>query len=225
MFHAAAGGVGLIACQWLKALGVTTIATAGSDEKCELAKAHGAAHCINYKTDDFVARVKEITGGKGVPVVYDGVGKDTFDKSLECLAPFGTMVTFGNASGPVPPVDLGKLKGSLFLTRPSLVPYSNARQDLVAMASDLFDVVKAGKVKIEINQRYPVKDAVQAHRDLGVAEDNRVYGAGAVVSRPAICSLPRQRGTASLESTARPWRGGARWRRAAAPSARPRRRE
>jgi len=98
--------------------------------------------------------------------VYDGVGKDTFDKSLECLAPFGTMVTFGNASGPVPPVDLGKLKGSLFLTRPSLVPYSNARQDLVAMANDLFDVVKAGKVKIEINQRYPVKDAVQAHRDL-----------------------------------------------------------
>jgi NADPH2:quinone reductase len=166
VFHAAAGGVGLIACQWLKALGVTTIATAGSDEKCELAKAHGAAHCINYKKDDFAARVKEITGGKGVPVVYDGVGKDTFDKSLECLAPFGTMVSFGNASGLVPPVDLGKLKGSLFLTRPSLVPYSNARQDLVAMASDLFDVVKAGKVKIDINQRYPVKDAVQAHRDL-----------------------------------------------------------
>jgi len=166
VFHAAAGGVGLIACQWLKALGVTTIGTAGSDEKCELAKAHGAAHCINYKKDDFAARVKEITGGKGVPVVYDGVGKDTFDKSLECLSMFGMMVTFGNASGPVPPVDLGKLKGHLLLTRPSLVPYSNARQDLVAMANDLFDIVKAGKVKIEVNQHYPVKDAVQAHKDL-----------------------------------------------------------
>ena len=166
VFHAAAGGVGLIGCQWLKALGVTTIATAGSDEKCELAKAHGATHCINYKKDDFVARVKEITGGKGVPVVYDSVGKDTFDKSLECLAPFGMMVSFGNSSGPVPPVDLTKLKGHLLLTRPSLVPYSNLRQDLVTMANDLFDVVKTGKVKIEINQRYPVKDAVQAHKDL-----------------------------------------------------------
>jgi len=166
VFHAAAGGVGLIACQWLHALGVTTIGTAGSDEKCELAKAHGAAHCINYKKDDFAARVKEITGGKGVPVVYDGVGKDTFDKSLECLSMFGMMVTFGNASGPVPPVDLVKLKGHLLLTRPSLVPYSNARQDLVAMANDLFDIVKAGKVKIEVNQHYPVKDAVQAHKDL-----------------------------------------------------------
>jgi NADPH2:quinone reductase len=166
VFHAAAGGVGLIACQWLKALGVTTIGTAGSDEKCELAKAHGAAHCINYKKEDVVARVKEITGGKGVPVVYDGVGKDTFDRSLECLSPFGMMVSFGNASGMVPPVDLGKLKGSLFLTRPSLAPYSAARQDLVTMATDLFDIVKAGKVKIDINQRYPVKEAVQAHRDL-----------------------------------------------------------
>ena len=167
LWHAAAGGVGLIACQWLKALGVTTIATAGSDEKCELAKAHGAAHCVNYKTDDFAARVKEITGGKGVPVVYDSVGKDTFDKSLECLSMFGTMVTFGNASGPVPPVNLAaQLKGHLYVTRPSLQPYSAARQDLVALATDLFDIVKAGKVKIDINQRYPAKDAVQAHRDL-----------------------------------------------------------
>jgi len=167
VFHAAAGGVGLIACQWLKALGVTTIGTAGSDEKCELAKAHGAAHCINYKKEDLVARVKEITGGKGVPVVYDSVGKDTFDKSLECLSMFGMMVTFGNASGPVPPVNLAaQLKGHLYVTRPSLQPYSAARQDLLAMATDLFDIVKAGKVKIEINQRYPVKDAVQAHRDL-----------------------------------------------------------
>ena len=167
LWHAAAGGVGLIACQWLNALGVTTIATAGSADKCALAKAHGAQHCINYKTEDFVARVKEITGGKGVPVVYDSVGKDTFDKSLECLSTFGTMVTFGNASGPAPPVNLAaQLKGHLYVTRPSLQPYSAARSDLVSLASDLFDVVKAGKVKIEINQRYPVKDAAQAHKDL-----------------------------------------------------------
>ena len=167
LFHAAAGGVGLIACQWLKALGVTMIGTAGSDEKCELAKAHGAHYCINYKTEDFVARVKDITGGKGVPVVYDSVGKDTFDKSLECLSMYGVMVTFGNASGPVPPVNLAaQLKGHLFVTRPSLQPYTAARQDLLALASDLFDIVKTGKVKIDINQRYPVKDAVQAHKDL-----------------------------------------------------------
>jgi len=167
LFHAAAGGVGLIACQWLKALGVTMIGTAGSDEKCELAKAHGAHYCINYKKEDFVPRVKEITGGKGVPVVYDSVGKDTFDKSLECLSMFGMMVTFGNSSGPVPPVNLAaQLKGHLFATRPSLGPYTVARQDLLALASDLFDIVKAGKVKIDINQRYPLKDAVQAHKDL-----------------------------------------------------------
>jgi len=167
VFHAAAGGVGLIACQWLKALGVTTIGTAGSDEKCELAKAHGAHYCVNYKKEDFVARVKEITGGKGVPVVYDSVGKDTFDKSLECLSTYGTMVTFGNSSGPVPPVNLAaQLKGHLYATRPSLVPYTAARQDLLALASELFDIIKAGKVKIDVNQRYAVKDAVQAHKDL-----------------------------------------------------------
>jgi NADPH2:quinone reductase len=167
LFHAAAGGVGLIACQWLKALGVTMIGTAGSDEKCELAKAHGAHYCINYKTEDFVARVKDITGGKGVPVVYDSVGKDTFDKSLECLSMFGMMVTFGNSSGPVPPVNLAaQLKGHLFATRPSLGPYTVSRQDLLALASDLFDIVKAGKVKVDVNQRYPLKDAVQAHKDL-----------------------------------------------------------
>jgi NADPH:quinone reductase len=167
VWHAAAGGVGLIACQWLKTLGVTIIGTAGSDEKCELAKAHGADHCINYKKEDFVARVKDITGGKGVPVVYDSVGKDTFDKSLECLSMYGLMVTFGNASGSVPPVNLApQLKGHLYVTRPSLQPYTAARQDLLALASDLFDIVKAGKVKIDINQRYPVKDAVQAHKDL-----------------------------------------------------------
>lgn len=166
LFHAAAGGVGLIACQWLKALGATTIGTASSDQKCALAKAHGAAHGINYNKEDFVARVKEITGGKGVPVVYDGVGKDTFDRSLECLAPFGVMVTFGNASGPVPLVDLGKLKGTLFVTRPSLPPYTTPHELLVATANDLFDIVRQGKVKIDINQRYALKDAVQAHRDL-----------------------------------------------------------
>ena len=167
LFHAAAGGVGLIACQWLKALGVTMIGTAGSDEKCTLAKAHGAAHCINYKKEDFVARVKEITGGKGVPVVFDGVGKDTFDGSLECLSPFGMMVSFGNASGSVPPIDIAaKLKGTLYVTRPSLAPYGAARADLLSMASDVFEIVKSGKVKIEINQRYPLRDAVQAHRDL-----------------------------------------------------------
>jgi NADPH2:quinone reductase len=167
VFHAAAGGVGLIACQWLKALGVTTIGTAGSDEKCELAKAHGANYCINYRKDDFVARVKEITGGKGVPVVFDGVGKDTFDRSLDCLSMYGLMVSFGNASGSVAPVNIaGQLKGHLYLTRPSLQPYTAARQDLLTLANELFDVVKAGKVKIDVNQRYPVKDAVQAHKDL-----------------------------------------------------------
>ena len=166
LFHAAAGGVGLIACQWLEALGVTMIGTASSDDKCAMAKAHGAAHCINYNKEDFVARVKEITGGKGVPVVYDGVGKDTFDRSLECLSPFGMMVSFGNASGAVPPFDLGKLKGMLYVTRPSLAPYSAARADLETMANDLFEIVKSGKVKIEINQRYPLREAVQAHRDL-----------------------------------------------------------
>ncbi len=167
LFHAAAGGVGLIACQWLEALGVTMIGTAGSDEKCALARAHGAAHCINYKKEDFVARVKEITGGRGVPVVYDGVGKDTFDGSLECLSPFGMMASFGNASGSVPPIDIAaKLKGTLFVTRPSLPPYTTPRENLVKTANDLFDIVKSGKVKIDVNQRYPLKDAGQAHRDL-----------------------------------------------------------
>jgi NADPH2:quinone reductase len=166
LFHAAAGGVGLIACQWLNALGAITIGTAGSDEKCALAKAHGAAHCINYSREKFVERVKEITGGQGVPVVYDSVGKDTFEGSLECLRTFGMMASFGNSSGPVPPFNLAALKGSLFITRPSLGPYTARRSDLVATANDLFDAVTSGKVKIEINQRYPLKDAAQAHRDL-----------------------------------------------------------
>jgi NADPH2:quinone reductase len=166
LFHAAAGGVGLIACQWLKALGAITIGTAGSDEKCALAKAHGAAHCINYRSEKFVERVKEITGGEGVPVVYDSVGKDTFEGSLDCLRTFGMMASFGNSSGPVPPFNLTALKGSLFITRPSLGPYTARRADLVATANDLFDIVASGKVRIDINQRYALKDAAQAHRDL-----------------------------------------------------------
>ena len=168
LLHAAAGGVGLIACQWLKVLGATVIATAGSEEKCATAKAHGADHCINYRKDSFVERVKAITGGKGVPVVYDSVGKDTFIGSLDCLRPRGLMVSFGNSSGPVPPFELSLLqqKGSLYITRPTLVSYTGKRDDLVATAKDLFDVVASGKVKIEVNHRYPLKDAAEAQRDL-----------------------------------------------------------
>ncbi|MGO1119535.1 quinone oxidoreductase family protein [Rhodovibrionaceae bacterium A322] len=168
LFHAAAGGVGLIACQWLKALGVTTIGTVGSDEKAALAKAHGCTHTVNYNSENFVERVKELTDGQGVPVVYDSVGKDTWDGSLDCLQPLGTMVTFGNASGPVDPVNLGILaqKGSLFVTRPTLMSYNAKRSDLVASANELFEIVGSGDVKIEINQRYPLSEAAQAHRDL-----------------------------------------------------------
>jgi NADPH:quinone reductase len=168
LWHAAAGGVGLIACQWLKALGVTVIGTAGSAEKCALAKAHGADHCIDYRKENFVERVKALTGGKGVPVVYDSVGKDTFMGSLDCLQPRGLMVSFGNASGAVPPVELVVLsqKGSLYITRPTLVTYTSKREDLVPTAKDLFDIVLSGKVKIEVNHRYALKDAAQAHRDL-----------------------------------------------------------
>lgn len=168
LFHAAAGGVGLIACQWAKALGVTMIGTVGSDEKAALAKAHGCAQPINYNTEDFVARVKEITGGKGVPVVYDSIGVDTFTKSLDCLAPMGMMVSYGSASGPVPPFSLQELasRGSLFVTRPTLFSYTATRGDLEATAQDLFAMVASGKVKIEIHQRYALKDAQQAHRDL-----------------------------------------------------------
>jgi NADPH2:quinone reductase len=168
LWHAAAGGVGLIACQWLKALGVTTIGTAGSPEKLALAKAHGADHLINYSTEKFVDKVKEITGGKGVPVVYDSVGKTTWDGSLDCLQPRGLMVSFGNASGAVPPVNLGILstKGSLFVTRPTLATHIASRADLVARATALFDIVKSGKVKIETTAKYKLADAAQAHRDL-----------------------------------------------------------
>jgi len=168
LFHAVAGGVGLIASQWAKALGLQLIGTAGSDEKCALAKANGAAFTINYNKEDFVARVKEITGGKGVKVVYDSVGKDTFQKSLDCLRPFGLMASFGNASGKIDPLDLGLLgpKGSLYVTRPTIFTHLATRESTQAMADDLFEVVSSGKVKIHIEQRYPLEQAQQAHRDL-----------------------------------------------------------
>ena len=168
LFHAAAGGVGLIACQWARAIGVTMIGTVGSDEKAALAKEHGCTHVINYNTENFVERVKEITGGKGVPVVYDSIGKDTFIGSLDCLAPLGMMVSFGNASGPVPAFSLNELasRGSLFITRPSLMSYTAKRQDLETMAAHLFSMVESGKVKIDIRQRYPLSEVAQAHRDL-----------------------------------------------------------
>ncbi len=168
LIHAAAGGVGLIVCQWAKALGATVIGTVGSDEKAALAKAHGCDHPIVYTRENFAERVKEITGGAGCAVVYDSIGKDTFMASLDCLRPLGMMVLFGAASGAVPPVDLQVLaqKGSLFVTRPTLFTYAAKRADLVAMANDLFDVVVSGKVKIEVNQRYPLREAVRAHADL-----------------------------------------------------------
>jgi NADPH2:quinone reductase len=168
LFHAAAGGVGIIACQWAKALGATVIGTVGSEEKAEIAKEHGCDHPIIYTKEDFLERVKEITKGEKVAVVYDGVGKDTFLKSLDCLRPLGMMVSFGQASGPIGPIDLGifSQKGSLYFTRPTLNTYAARRADMLKMAGDLFDVVLAGKVKITINQTYPLKDAAKAHRDL-----------------------------------------------------------
>lgn len=168
LFHAAAGGVGLIACQWARALGLQLIGTAGSDAKCALAREFGAAHAINYAKEDFAARVKEITGGRGVKVVYDSVGKDTWDKSLDCLQPFGLMASFGNASGPVPPFAPGILgpKGSLYVTRQTLFTHIATREANQEMADDLFAAVTSGQVKIRIDQRYPLADVQQAHRDL-----------------------------------------------------------
>jgi NADPH2:quinone reductase len=168
LWHAAAGGVGLIACQWARALGLQLIGTAGSDEKCALAKANGAAHVINYRTEDFGARVKEITGGKGLKVVYDSVGKDTWDKSLDCLRPFGLMACFGASSGPVAPFAPSLLasKGSLYVTRATLFTHIATREATQAMADELFEVVVSGKVKIHVEQRYPLADVAQAHRDL-----------------------------------------------------------
>jgi len=168
LWHAAAGGVGLIACQWLKAMGVTVIGTVGSEEKAAAAKAHGAEHVINYSRENFVERVKSITGGKGVPVVYDSVGKSTWEGSLDCLRPRGLMVSFGNASGAVPPVNLGILstKGSLYVTRPTLATHIATRADLLERSTSLFDAVRSGKVKIETTGRYKLADAARAHRDL-----------------------------------------------------------
>ncbi len=166
LFHAAAGGVGLIAMQWAKALGVTVIGTAGSEEKAALARRFGCDHTILYKRENVVERVREITGGAMVPVVYDSVGRDTFQASLDCLQPFGLMVSFGNSSGPVPPVALAALKGSLYLTRPSLMTHIENRANLEEMAADLFRMVRSGKVRIEIDQRYPLAEAARAHRDL-----------------------------------------------------------
>ena len=181
LFHAAAGGTGLIACQWLKHLGATVIGTVGTREKAELAKAHGCDHPIVYTEESFVDRVKELTGGKGVPVVYDSVGKDTFDDSLRCLRPRGLMVSFGNASGavePFRPVLLAQ-KGSLFLTRPTLANYTSTRQELEETTAELFDVVGSGAVRIEVNQTYALQDAAQAHRDL---EARRTTGSTVLVT-------------------------------------------
>lgn len=166
LYHAAAGGVGLIACQWARAIGATLIGTVSTDEKAELALANGCTHIINYKRENFVERVKEITSGRGCDVVYDSVGKDTFPASLDCLKPKGMWVSFGNASGPVPPFNLTALKGSLFATRPSLFPYIAAREDLLANAKDLFAMVTSGKIKIAVYRAYPLSAAADAQRAL-----------------------------------------------------------
>jgi NADPH:quinone reductase len=168
LIHAAAGGVGLIVCQWARHLGATVVGTVGSPEKAELAEAHGCQHAIVYSREDFAGRVKEITNGRGVDVVYDSVGQATFMKSLDCLRPRGMMVSFGQSSGPMPPFDLAVLaqKGSLFLTRPTLMTYTATREDLLAHAHDLFEVVQSGAVKIEVSRTYPLSEASRAHRDL-----------------------------------------------------------
>ena len=180
LFHAAAGGVGLIACQWARALGLQLIGTAGSDEKCALALQHGAAHVINYQREDIVARVKEVTGGRGVKVVYDSIGRDTWDRSLDCLRPFGLMASFGNASGPVPPVNLGVLaaKGSLYVTRPTLFTHLASREATQAMADELFGLVVGGQIRIRVDQRYALADVAQAHRDL---EARRTTGSSVLI--------------------------------------------
>ena len=166
LFHAAAGGVGLIACQWARAIGATMIGTASTQAKAELARASGCTHVINSKSEDVVARVREITGGLGCDVVYDSVGKDTFPASLDCLKPKGLWVSFGNASGPVPAFDLAQLKGSLFATRPTLFAYTSTRNDLAANAEDLFAMVASGKITIAVNHKYPLSRTADAHRDL-----------------------------------------------------------
>lgn len=180
LVQAAAGGVGLLLCQWAKHLGATVIGTVSSDEKAELARAHGCEHPIVYTREDFVARVKELTDGQGVPVVYDGVGKTTFLNSLDCLRPRGFMVLFGAASGPVPPLDLQLLaaKGSLYVTRPTLFTHVAKRDDLMASAADLFEVVHSGAVSIEVNQTFALRDAAEAHRAL---ESRRTTGSTVLI--------------------------------------------
>jgi NADPH2:quinone reductase len=180
LIHAASGGVGSILCQWANHIGATTIGTVGSAEKAKIAKDNGCTHTILYQDDDFESAVKEITNGLGVNAVYDSVGKATFLKSLNCLQPLGTMVTFGQSSGPVEPFDISLLaaKGSLFLTRPSLMQYTAKREDLLAHAQDLFEVVTSGAVKINIAQEYALKDAAQAHRDL---EERKTTGSSVLV--------------------------------------------
>jgi NADPH2:quinone reductase len=168
LIHAAAGGVGLIVCQWAKAKGANVIGTVGTEEKAELARSRGCDHAILYDREPFPERVRQVTGGRGVDVVYDSVGRSTFAQSLDCLRPMGMLVSFGQSSGPVPPFEIGQLgaKGSLFLTRPSLMTYTAKREDLLAHAKDLFAVVESGAVQIEIHQTYALKDAADAHRDL-----------------------------------------------------------
>lgn len=180
LIHAAAGGVGLIVCQWARHLGATVIGTVGSEEKAELARTNGCNHPILYKTEDFPERVKAVTEGRGVDVVYDSVGQATFMKSLDCLRPMGTMVSFGQSSGPVPPFDTAVLaaKGSLFLTRPSLMTYTARREDLTAHAGDLFDVVSRGAVTIAVRNTYPLAEAARAHRDL---EDRKTVGSSVLI--------------------------------------------
>lgn len=188
VFHAAAGGVGTIACQWLKSLGAKVIGTAGTAEKCEIALRNGADFCINYRTQNIVEQVLEITQGRGVPVVYDSVGRDTFEASLKCLSPLGLLVSFGNASGPVPPVDLGLLAqhGSLYITRPSLAAYSAKHSDLESMSQELFDIVLSGAVRIDINRRYQLRDAAQAHHDL---EARKTTGSSILLPRKDVHSI------------------------------------
>lgn len=180
LWHAAAGGVGLIACQWARALGLRLIGTAGSDDKCRLAEQYGAVYAINYRREDVVARVREITGGKGVNVVYDPVGKDTWERSLDCLAPLGVLVSFGNASGPVAPFNVGtlSLKGSLYVQRPTLATHLATREVAQQMADELFEMATSGKLKISVERRYPLAEAARAHRDL---EARITTGSGVLV--------------------------------------------
>ena len=198
LFHAAAGGVGLIACQWARALGVTMIGTVGSDEKAELARANGCAHTIVYTREDFVARTKELTGGKGVPVVYDSIGKDTFPQSLDCLSPRGLFVSFGSASGPIAAFNIGLLaqKGSLYATRPTLFSYATDRESTTQMADEMFALVLAGKIRSEARQRFALKDAADAHRALEVARDDRRDAAASLTALAAAVVARRSSGCA-----------------------------